>query len=127
MEAKQFRKRNAILACLQGTTAHPGAETLYAMVKAENPDISLATVYRNLTRFKEQGLIVSLGTVNGVERFDGNISRHAHFICRRCGRVGDLAMPDLPVPGLNGVRIENCSLSYTGLCRNCLREGGEEA
>ena len=70
---------------------------------------------------------MSLGTVNGVERFDGNISRHAHFICRRCGRVGDLAMLDLPVPGLNGARIENCSLSYTGLCRNCLREGGEEA
>lgn len=61
-------------------------------------------MYRNLTRFKEQGLIVSLGTVNGVERFDGNISRHAHFICRRCGRVGDLAMPDLPVPGLNGAQ-----------------------
>lgn len=35
MEAKQFRSSNAILACLQGTTAHPGAETLYAMVKAE--------------------------------------------------------------------------------------------
>ena len=122
MEAKQFRKRSAILACLQGTTAHPSAETLYAMVKVENPDISLATVYRNLTRFKEQGLIVSLGTVNGVERFDGNISRHAH-----CGRVDDLPMADVPIPCLNGAKVENCSLSYTGLCRNCLREGGEEA
>ena len=27
--AKQFRKRNAILACLQGTTTHPSAEMVY--------------------------------------------------------------------------------------------------
>ena len=48
-------------------------------------------------------------------------------ICRRCGREDDLPMADVPIPCLNGAKVENCSLSYTGLCRNCLREGGEEA
>ena len=82
---KQFRKRNAILACLRGTTAHPSAETLYQMLQQENPDISLATVYRNLALFKSQGLIISVGNVNGVERFDGNTVPHVHFICTDCG------------------------------------------
>ena len=78
---KQFRKRNAILACLRGTTCHPSAEKLYQMLQQEHPDISLATVYRNLALFKSQGLIASVATVDGVERFDGNIEPHVHFIC----------------------------------------------
>ena len=53
MEAatKQFKKRNAILTCLQGTDTHPSAEMVHEMLHAEHPDISLATVYRNLARF----------------------------------------------------------------------------
>ena len=50
--AKQFRKRNAILACLRASKAHPSAETLYQILQKEQPDISLATVYRNLALFK---------------------------------------------------------------------------
>ena len=65
MEAthKQFRKRNAILTCLRQTEAHPSAEMVHQMLREEHPDISLATVYRNLALFKNQGLIQSLGTV----------------------------------------------------------------
>ena len=59
---KQFRKRNAILACLRGTTCHPSAEKLYQMLRQEHPDISLATVYRNLALFKSQGIIASMAT-----------------------------------------------------------------
>ena len=46
MEAatKQFKKRNAILSCLQGTTLHPSAEMVNEMLQDEHPDISLATV-----------------------------------------------------------------------------------
>ena len=66
--SKHFRKRDAILNYLRHTTEHPSAETVYAALKAEIPDLSLGTVYRNLSLFKEQGLIISLGSVNGVER-----------------------------------------------------------
>ena len=71
MEAatKQFKKRNAILSCLRGTVLHPSAEMVHEMLREEHPDISLATIYRNLALFKSQGLIQSVGTVNGSERF----------------------------------------------------------
>ena len=70
MEAatKHFRKRDAILECLRGTTAHPSAETVHEMLQKDHPDISLATVYRNLALFKKQGLIQSIGTVGGIEQ-----------------------------------------------------------
>ena len=56
----------------------------------EYPDISLGTVYRNLALFKQQGLIQSVATVNGPERFDANIEPHVHFICTDCDAVIDL-------------------------------------
>ena len=123
--SKHFRKRDAILNCVRSTDAHPSADWVFEHVKQQVPDISLATVYRNLALFKEQGLINSLGTVNGVERFDGNTEPHVHFICTQCGGVQDL--PEISVPEeLNsavarssGGRVDNCQLSFTGICGEC--------
>ncbi len=123
--AKHFKKRDAILSCLRSTEIHPSADWIYETVKKEIPDISLATVYRNLNLFKEQGLIQSLGTVQGVERFDGNTAPHVHYICTGCGRVLDL--PGLSVPEeLNnaaaresGGRVTSCQLSFAGICGRC--------
>lgn len=123
---KQFRKRNAILECLKSTNAHPSAETLFQMLQEEHPDISLATVYRNLTLFKNQGMIQSLGTVNGIERFDGNTEPHVHFICGRCDSVLDLPELDPPeslcsaAAKATGGQVSGCQLIFTGTCQNCL-------
>ena len=122
---KQFRKRNAILDCLRQTTAHPSAEMVHQMLQPEHPDISLATVYRNLTYFKNQGTIVSVATVRGVERFDANTDPHVHFICSNCDAVIDLHQIDMPrsqdreIAETTGCRVESCQLTFTGLCGNC--------
>ena len=123
--SKHFRKRDAILQCVRSTTTHPSAEWVYEHVRCDVPDISLATVYRNLSLFKDQGQIVSLGTVRGVERFDGNTDPHVHFICTGCGAIVDL--PEISVPDeLNtavarssGGRVSSCQLRFTGMCKNC--------
>ena len=123
--AKQFRKRNAILACLQGTTSHPSAEMVYEMLQKEHPDISLATVYRNLARFKSQGLVSSVATVRGIERFDAMTHPHVHFICSGCDAVMDLPQMEIPenlseeAEEISGCRIQECRLTFTGLCEKC--------
>ena len=128
MEApqKNFRKRNAILSYLQGTTAHPSAETIYSDLKAEIPDLSIGTVYRNLTHFRKQGLVSSIATVNGVERFDANTEPHVHFICEGCDAVIDLHQLSTPqalcseAEGSIGCSVSGCQLSFTGKCHSCL-------
>ncbi len=125
MKEKQFKKRSAILDCLMATDCHPSAEMVYEMLQAEHPDISMATVYRNLSRFKEQGVITSLGTVNGKERFDGETKPHVHLICTGCNAVQD--MPNMGDPGAlcrqatenSGWQVESCALTFTGLCQQC--------
>ncbi len=119
---KQFRKRNAILSCLRNTDSHPSAEMVFAMLQKEHPDISLATVYRNLAKFKAEGTITSVATVRGIERFDANTQPHVHFVCSECDAVIDLhqiPMPRYEAEDCGGCRIESCALTFTGRCANC--------
>ncbi len=126
---KHFRKRDAILAYLRSVDIHPSAEMVYTHLKQEIPDLSLGTVYRNLSLFKTQGLAQSVATVSGVERFDGNTKPHVHFICAECASVLDLM--DLEIPQSltanaecsSGGRVDACQLSFTGICRSCLAKG----
>lgn len=122
---KQFRKRNAILTCLRNTDLHPSAEMVHDMLQAEHPDISLATVYRNLSRFRNQGIIQCVATVRGIERFDANTNPHVHFICSGCDAILDLHQIEVPqalsshVEATSGCRVESCQLTFTGLCEEC--------
>ena len=128
---KHFRKRDAILTCLRQTDTHPSADWVFAQLKPEIPDLSLGTVYRNLALFKEQGLIISVGTVAGVERFDGDTHPHVHFICTDCGKVTDLeASPNLRSMQERaehdlGSQIHGCQITFTGLCRECINQKEE--
>lgn len=133
---KNFRKRNAILSYLRQTNQHPSAETIYTDLKAEIPDLSVGTVYRNLNLFKQQGLAVSVATVSGVERFDANTDPHVHFICTDCDAVIDLHEMQTPqslctaAESCMGGSVTGCQLSFTGQCRECLAkrlQGGESA
>ena len=122
---KQFRKRNAILAYLQSVTNHPSAEMVFTHLKQEIPDLSMGTVYRNLNLFKNQGLAVSVATVKGVERFDGNTDPHVHFICSDCDAVIDLMEMEIPqalrsaAESCSGGQVADCHLTFTGLCKEC--------
>lgn len=122
---KQFKKRNAILECLRSTNRHPSADMVYSMLQEEHPDISMATVYRNLSRFRSQGVIQCVATVRGTERFDANTDPHVHFICSNCDEVIDLHQIQVPqeltasVETTSGCRPDGCQLTFTGLCEKC--------
>jgi len=127
MEArpKHFRKRDAILDCIRSTKVHPSAEWVFSQLKPQIPDLSLGTVYRNLSLFRQQGEIISVGTVHGVERFNGNTAPHVHFICTGCGAVLDLEKMAVPnelittAAGCVGGRVHECQLTFTGTCDAC--------
>lgn len=122
---KNSIKRQAILDALLKTKEHPSAEMLYNRLKPEIRDLSLGTVYRNLSMFCEEGLARNLGKVEGKERFDGRTDQHSHFICRSCRKIFDLDVSPVSEELLRSIRTEygfipeNFHLSFTGLCRDC--------
>ena len=68
---KYSRQREAIKTFLAGRYDHPTAETVYLGIKEEFPNISLGTVYRNLSLLSDIGEIQKLSTGIGPDRFDG--------------------------------------------------------
>ena len=125
---KNFRKRNAIFECLCRSKSHPSAEAIYNELKPTIPDLSLGTVYRNLNLFREQGSVICVATVDGVERFDGNVSPHVHFICTDCNAVIDLEDMTIPQSLTSaaerscGGKVTECQLSFTGKCQSCINK-----
>ena len=125
---KQFRKRTAILTCLRQSKAHPSAEDIFHSLQQEHSDISLASVYRNIKLFKDEGLIISLGTVNGVERLDGRVDPHVHFACSACGAVLDVPEAAVPLSIARSTeeslhcRVDDTRLVMTGICEKCLQK-----
>ena len=122
------QKRADILAAIQGTCCHPSAEWVYQQLKPTHPDLSLGTVYRNLTFLQKHGQIQSVGVIQGQERFDGILTPHSHFICTCCGSVSDL--PDIcadadlerSVSQQYGFTVQRRELTFHGLCPACNQE-----
>jgi Fur family peroxide stress response transcriptional regulator len=133
-DRKHSKKRDAILAMVQSTGCHPGAQWIYDQLKSEIPGLSLATVYRNINLFRQEGAVASVGVVDGEERFDGRVEPHSHFVCGCCGKVFDYDAPELPV-GFSKVLENLKDLAYTqegfvidyrktvfnGLCPECAK------
>ena len=122
---RNSKKRRSIYDALCASRSHPSAEQLYSLLKPQMPELSLGTVYRNLGVLLRDGLIVSVGRVDGEERYDADTSIHPHFICSACGSVSDLAL-DMDFEGYRRTvetytqgRVYSCSLSFYGLCKDC--------
>ncbi len=123
--ARHSRKRDAIMNSLSGRTDHPTAETLYSELKDDIPDLSLATVYRNLKQLEEWGEVVCI-TTDGAARYDYNVRPHSHFFCRICGSVSDLDYDNDSILAIgrkscSGI-VEACSSNFYGVCQDCLKK-----
>ncbi|MDD4714959.1 MAG: transcriptional repressor [Oscillospiraceae bacterium] len=122
---KYSRKREAILEAIQSTRSHPSADWVYEQLRRQFPDISLRTVYRNIAAFKDEGLLVTVGVVDGEERYDADAKPHAHFVCQSCGRILDLseadAGPELDKAAARELdaRILRHQLIFYGICKDC--------
>lgn len=119
-------KRQAILDVIRSTHAHPSAEWVFEQLKHRYPNLSFATVYRNIAQFKEDGEVMSVGVVDGHDRLDGNTNPHPHFICRCCNAVIDV---DIEAEGESlcrevskryGVTTEHYDFTFYGCCTDCL-------
>ena len=125
---RQSKKRDAMLTLLRRTDCHPPADWVYHQLRAEYPDLSLGTVYRNLNHLCQRNLIRRVGTVNGQERYDGVMEPHSHFICNRCGAIIDLPVQSPGQDWLDaasvqyGFRAEGCEFIVRGMCRGCLSD-----
>lgn len=124
---KLTHQRMEIFREIAQTGEHPDAETVYRRVRKRVPTMSLDTVYRALWLLSDLGLITTLGPPRGRTRFDANLRRHHHFVCRRCGLTRDFysnAFDELRLPqSVNTIgSVETTHVEARGVCRKCARK-----
>lgn len=123
-QIKYSRQREIILHTVLRACNHPTADWVYQQVKKDCPNISLATVYRNLNQLAEAGKILKLSAGEGGDRFDRTTSGHYHMYCTACGGVFDVDIPYLET--LNQMAEHNTNfailshnIQFAGLCDTC--------
>lgn len=123
MVLKHSKQRDSIKEFLMGRKDHPTAAVVYDNVRRSFPNISLGTVYRNLTLLADIGEISRIHVGDGVDHFDADTSPHYHFICSECGCVRDLDMEGVDLDEIASRnfdgQIECHTVYFHGRCRDC--------
>ena len=122
-QARKTRQLEVIWAAIQNDKSHPTAEQVYDKVRRKLPNISLATVYRNLQKLvaDDRLQILMLGR---AQHFDPLVERHQHFICEQCEQVFDVlidAQREIKPAKLPhaGFKVTSHQLSFYGTCQDC--------
>ena len=125
---KYSRQRELILETVQRSDDHPTADTIYTRVRAQDPKVSLGTVYRNLNSLVEAGRVRRVSIPGKADRFDHTLCWHSHLYCNACGRVVDADVDEKQVMKLvrnqKGV-VQDCAVVLFGLCEACAQKQAE--
>lgn len=122
-KSRNSKQRDAVMEVLMNTDKHPNAEMVYEEVRKNMPNVSLGTVYRNLSMLHKNGHILKLTVGDGKEHFDGNTEDHYHFVCTGCNRVYDLNVET--VMNISEFQsetehiINGYTLLFNGTCKEC--------
>lgn len=126
MVLKHSKQRDCIKEFLDGRKDHPTADVVYMNVRKSFPNISLGTVYRNLTLLADIGEIARIRVGDGVDHFDAVTAPHYHFVCRECGSVTDLGAENIDALTRSVAKdfkgqIEGHSTYFYGKCEKCCK------
>jgi Fur family ferric uptake transcriptional regulator len=89
-------QRRVVARVLSMAKDHPDVEELYRRAHAEDPHISIATVYRTVRLFEEAGIIERHDFRDGRSRYEEMPDvHHDHLIDMRTGRVIEFVDEDI--------------------------------
>jgi Fur family transcriptional regulator, ferric uptake regulator len=94
---KSTKQRSTIVSVFFNMMGHISVEELLREVKAVNPKIGYATVYRTLHLLVESGLVEERRFGDGLARYEGHsqVEHHDHMICQDCGKIFEFFNPEL--------------------------------
>ncbi len=135
LKEKGLKVTNQRLMVLEALAACPDkhltAEEIYEMVKADYPEIGLATVYRTIQLLLELHLIDRINLDDGFVRYEiGNVGlgtakhHHHHLICKSCGKVisfKDDLLEELEekITMTTGFHVMDHEVKLYGCCSEC--------
>jgi Fur family ferric uptake transcriptional regulator/Fur family peroxide stress response transcriptional regulator len=115
-------QRSAVMNFLLNNRIHPTIDEIYLALSPSMPTLSKTTVYNTLDLFVEKGAVRALAIDERNARYDVDISAHAHFMCKSCGKVHDIFNVNptyFQLPQSDKFTIDCVEISYSGMCNTC--------
>lgn len=114
------KQRELIQDIVQRTNSHPTAYWIFNKAKKEISNISLGTVYRNLSQLNKDG-VINIFYDDNIARYDWNTVAHDHLKCNKCGKIIDIKMHnrELKKEVLKQYKFEaeNIEITISGICK----------
>jgi Fe2+ or Zn2+ uptake regulation protein len=119
-----------VLQILEEAEEHLDAEAIYARARERDPNVSLATVYRTLSKLKEMGLVEQRYFARDHKReyYEATGKReHYHFTCLGCGKVIEVHTPRIAQARQElseelGLVFTHACICFEGYCATCAAE-----
>jgi Fur family ferric uptake transcriptional regulator len=129
-DQKMTAPRRTVLEVFLGIEEHVTAEGLVAAVRAVDPGVGQATVFRTIRLLEEAGIARAACRDEGPRRFEHAFghAHHDHLVCVDCGGIVEFADSAIEsaqeaVYRRHGYAPTGHSLELFGRCPDCARKG----
>lgn len=117
-------QRSLVFEAVNKLQCHATADEVYELIAKEHPNVSRATVYRNLNSLSGTGDIRKIEMPGGADRFDHICHDHCHVKCEKCGRVFDVDMEYITgleknIKDDRGFSFTGYDILFRGICPDC--------
>ena len=114
------RYEKAIFDIVRLSHAHLTVNQIFEILRERYPNVVLATVYNNVNKLWETGLIRKVSVEGMPDRYD-TVQKHDHLVCKSCGKISDVSFENLTAPLRRqlGEDFLFYDLKVFYLCREC--------
>jgi len=121
-------KRALILEIIRKGQGHLDAREIHRRALTKTPSLNLSTVYRNLQKLTELGLIEEFHFDEDHHHYEAKpITEHHHLICLGCGRIVEFdynlaRYVTKNVTGAANFLVIKSEVYMTGYCPDCRKQ-----
>lgn len=114
------KQQELVLKIVEHCDGHISAEEVFDKARKDMPSISFGTVYRNLGKLCDEGIIREVPVTKGAARYERMQMAHGHLVCIKCQSICDF-----PIVNINELeeKLNTHILSYsccvTHICDKC--------
>ena len=124
---RNTKQLSFILDTIKMMPRHFTADDVYEEVKKEYPGLGQATVFRNLNKMAEEGILLRIEVPGGAREYELMAPKHYHAKCMKCGNLFDIEMDYMPnlekkVKDAHGFQFSGHDIIFTGLCSSCIKK-----
>lgn len=117
-------QKSLVLKTVHDMKCHASADEVYDAINKNYPNISRATVYRNLNELAKSREIKKIEVPEGADRFDYQCFDHYHIRCLKCGKIFDVDMEyikdlEKTIQNSHGFEFKGHDIMFKGICPIC--------